>query len=115
MSITSKLKEIERIELAAILFYIVSGILLLVSLPLTSFPPHVAFLGVLSLIVAYSLFAKRAWALWLTVILFAAAIVFSVYTLYMAGLSNILVSASMLLYAVLSVVFAGYVVLKRDR
>jgi hypothetical protein len=113
MTLEFKLKSFNRIELAALLFYAVSGVILLIFLPLTSFAPQLALLGVLSLIVAYSLFTKRGWALWLLFILLVAIVTFSLYTLYAVGFSNTLVGISMIAYAVLTLLSAGYLLLKK--
>lgn len=113
MTIATKLKNFNRQELASIAFYAVTGIIMLAFLPLTGFPPHLGFLGIFSLIVAYSLFAQRGWTLWLVGILFVAGIVFSLYTLYSIGFSNVLTSLGMLGYAILTLVFTAYILLKR--
>jgi formate hydrogenlyase subunit 3/multisubunit Na+/H+ antiporter MnhD subunit len=112
VSLATKLKTFNRLELASIAFYAITGIILLAFLPLTGFPPHIGFLGILSLITAYSLFTKRAWAPWLVAILFVVATVFSLYTLYSTGFSNALTGISMIAYAVLTWVFTAYIILK---
>jgi len=99
--------------LAALAFYAISGIILLVFLPFTGFPPQLALLGVLSLITDYGVFTKRAWAPWVLFILFAGASTFSIYTLVVAGFSNALIGISMIAYAVLTWVFALYILFKR--
>lgn len=113
MSIATRLQKFNRTELASIAFYAVAGILLLVSLPLTGFPPHIGAIGILSLIAAYSMFTKRAWTQWLIVILFITASVFALFTLYLVGFSNALVSISMIAYVVLTWLFTIYLLLKR--
>ncbi len=113
MSIATKLKTMKRIELASLAFYAVTGILLLVALPFSDFAPHLALLGILSLTVAYSLFTKRFWTQWLIVVLFVAASVFAIFTLYSAGFNNLLVALSMLGYLFLTWIFAVYILLKR--
>ncbi|MGD0405919.1 MAG: hypothetical protein ABSB10_04635 [Candidatus Bathyarchaeia archaeon] len=113
MSLATKLKTINRIELASIAFYAIAGIILFAFLPLTSFAPQLGLLGILSLITAYSLFTKRAWAPWLVAILLAGASTFSLYTLYSIGFSNALIGISMIAYAVLTWVFALYILFKR--
>ena len=113
MSLATKLKELSHSELGSLAFYAITGIIMLACLPIADFPPHVGFLGILSLIVAYSLFTKRGWAPWLAGILFVAGIVFSGYTLYSIGFSNALVGLGMLGYAVLVVIISMYVLLKR--
>ena len=102
MSIATKLKSLNPPQLAAIAFFVATGILLLAFLPLSGFPPHLGFLAVVSFITAYSLFTKRAWAKWLVFILLITITVFSLYTLYAVGFSNILVALSMLTYASLT-------------
>jgi hypothetical protein len=99
--------------LASLLFYAVSGLVLLVFLPLTSFAPQLALLGILSLVVAYGVFTKRGWAPWLLFIFLVAAEAFSLYTLYAVGFSNVLVGISMVAYAVLTFLSAGYLLLKK--
>ncbi len=113
MSFTSKLKALSRIQLAALLFYTVTGIILLVSLPLTGFPPHLGLIGIVSLITAYSLFANRGWALWLVGILLVANTVFAAFTLYSVGASNLLILLSMVALVVLTWLFSLYLLLKR--
>ena len=113
MSLATKLKTFKPFELASIAFYAVTGIILLAFLPLTGYPPHVGFLGILSLITAYSLFAKRVWAPWLVAILFIVNTAFALDVLFSVGFSNVLVALSMLGYAVLTWVFTAYLLLKR--
>jgi hypothetical protein len=113
LSLLTKLKTQKPFELTSLAFYVVTGIILMASLPLTGYPPHVGFLGILSLITAYSLFTKRAWAPWLVAGLFITITAFSLVTLVSAGFSNILVAISMLGYAVLTWVFTMYLLLKR--
>ncbi len=113
MSLATKLKTFKNLELASLAFFALSGLILLVSLPLTSYPPHLAFLGILSLITAYCLFTKRAWAPWLVAILFITNTAFSLDILISAGFSNILVGLSMVGYAVLTWVVTAYLLLKR--
>jgi hypothetical protein len=113
VSIASKFRRLNRVELSALAFYVVAGIVLLVYLPLTGFPPQLGLLGILSLITAYGIFTKRGWMPWLVFILFAGSIAFSVYTLYSVGFSNSLLGASMIVYAVLNCIFTVYILLKK--
>ena len=113
MSLATKLKTFKPFELASIAFYAVTGIILLASLPLTSYPPHLGFLGILSLITAYSLFAKRGWAPWLVAILFITNTAFSLDILFSVGFSNVPIALSVLAYAVLTWFFTAYILLKR--
>jgi len=114
-SLASKLKSFNRVELAALAFYALSGIILLVFLPLTGFPPQLALLGILSLITDYGVFTKRGWAPWLLFVLFAGASTFSIYTLVVAGFSNMLLGISITVYAVLTWIFTGYLLLIKRR
>jgi hypothetical protein len=114
-ALTSRLRSFNRIELAAITFYVVSGIVFLVFLPFIGFPPQVALVGILSLITVYGIITKRKWAPWVLFILFAAASTFSIYTLAVSGFSNLLVGFSLAVYAVLTWVFAVYILLINRR
>lgn len=113
MPLSTKLKALKPFESASIAFYAVTGIILLAFLPSTSYPPHLGFLGILSLITAYSLFAKRGWTQWLVAAIFIIITAFSLVTLYSVGFSNVLIALSMLTYAVLTWVFTAYIILKR--
>ena len=113
MSLATRLKTFKPFKLASIAFFAVTGIILLAFLPLTGYPPHVGFLGILSLITAYSLFVKRGWAPWLVAVLFIVNSAFALDTLFSVGFSNVLVALSMVGYAVLTWIFSAYVLLKR--
>lgn len=97
------------------MFYIVSGVILLVFLPLTSYAPQLGLLGILSLIVTYGVLTKRVWAPYLIFILFVGATTFSLYTLVVAGFTNVLLGFGMVGYAVLTWIFAIYLLLIRRR
>ena len=112
MSLASKL-QVGRIELASTAFYAVSGVILFVFLFLTGYPPHVAFLGVLSLIVAYGVFSQRKWGPWVNFVLFVGVSTFTIYTLISIGFSNVIVAVEMIAYVALTWVFAYYNMLKR--
>jgi len=99
--------------LTPIIFYAVVGALFLVLLPLANFPPHIGFTAVMSLITAYALFTKRAWAKWLVAAVFFAATAMSLYTVYFILFSNWFVSLGMMLYAVLTWYFTYYVIIKK--
>jgi hypothetical protein len=113
MSLASKLKGHSRIELASTAFYAASGIILLVFLFLTSYPPHLGFLGALSLVVAYGVFTNRKWMPWINFILFVGASTFSIYTLVSIGFTNAIVAIEMIVYLVLTWVFAYNNLLKK--
>ena len=110
-SLVSTLKSFNRIEISGLAFFAISGIILLVFLPFTGFPPQLALLGILSLITDYGIFTKRAWAPWLLFVLFAGASTFSIYTLVIAGFSNAILGISLTVYAVLTWVFTVYLLL----
>jgi hypothetical protein len=86
-----------------------------VALPFTNYAPHLSFLGIVSLITAYSVFAKRAWASWLVAVLLIVTSVFSIYTLAAAGFSNLLVGLSMVGLLVLTWLAAVYLLLFKNR
>ncbi len=113
MFIVNRFQKMNRIQQASIAFYIVSGILLLVFLPLTGFPPHLGFLGIVSLITAYSLVTKRVWALWLVAILFVSNSAFGLFTLYSTGFSNILLALTMVAYVALTWILSIYLFQRR--
>ena len=112
MSLASKL-QVGRMVLTSTAFYAVSGVILLIFLFLTGYPPHVAFLGVLSLIVAYGVFSQRKWGPWVNFVLFVGVSTFTIYTLISIGFSNIIVAVEMIAYVALTWVFAYYNMLKR--
>ena len=113
MSLAFKLESHSRIDLASTAFYAISGIILLVFLPLTGFAPQLGLLGVLSVIVAYGVFTERKWAPWINVILFIGASTFAIYTLVSIGFSNIIIALEMIVYLVLTWLFAWFNILKR--
>jgi hypothetical protein len=111
--LATKLNSYSRIELASTAFYAISGIILLVFLFPTGFPPQLGLLGVLSLIVAYGVFTKRKWASWINFILFVGASTFALFTLISIGFSNVTIALEMIVYLTLTWVFAFYNLLKR--
>jgi hypothetical protein len=113
MYLVTKLKTFKPLQIASLGFYAVAGIILLAFLPLTGYPPHLGFLGILSLITAYSFFQKRAWAPWLIAVLFITNTAFSLDTLFSVGFSNISVATSMVVFVVLTWFFTAYILLKR--
>jgi len=99
--------------LLAIAFYAISGIVSLAVLPMSSFPPHLGIIGILSLIVAYGLFRKRVWTIWVIAVLFFVAITFSVYTLYYVWGEDLILDTTMVAYFILTWVFTAYTAAKR--
>jgi len=106
-------RKMNPVKLAATAFFGVSGIILLACLPLTGFPPHLGFLGIMSLITEYSLFSKRSWSMWLVYFMLIVNTVFGLYTLASVGFSNIIVALAMLAYAVLTWAATAVLILKR--
>jgi hypothetical protein len=86
---------------------------LLVFLSLSGFPPHLALLGVLSLITSYSLFTNRVWATWLVFIMLITISVFSLYALSAVGFSNATVTLIMIAYTALTWTVAAWLWLRR--
>lgn len=115
LQLATRLKNFNRIELVSMSFYVLSGIILLVFLPLTAYAPQLGLLGIVSFVVAYGVFTNRGWAQWLIFILFVAATTFSLYTLVIAGFSNLFLGLSMVGYVVLTWVFALYLLLIRRK
>jgi hypothetical protein len=114
MSLQSKLK-IENLGIfTAFVFYAIVGIVCFAVLPMTDFPPHIAIIGILSLIAAYGLFRKRGWAIWFIVMLFFVATTLSVVTLYYASGSEMLLDLSMVVYLISTWVFSLYAIARRN-
>ncbi|MCX8153318.1 MAG: hypothetical protein N3E52_02675 [Candidatus Bathyarchaeota archaeon] len=113
MAFASKLKNADVRALAPVAFYGAVGIIFLVLLPFSNFPPHIGLTGILNLMAAYGLFRNKFWALWLVTALFAVATTLSLYTVYVIAFSNWLVSISVLAYAILTWVFTAQIMLKR--
>lgn len=113
MSFVSKLKTADLPELAPVIFYGVVGALLIFLLPFANFPPHIGLTGALSIVTAYGILKKRFWAFWLVVALFGVATTISLYTLSLVALTNWIVTASMIAYAVLTWIFTLAIALRR--
>jgi hypothetical protein len=113
MSIASRLKIESRGMFATFIFYAVVGVIFLVLLPITDFPPHIAIMGISSLVAAYGIFQKRKWALWLVVIMFFVATAFSLYMTYYYITKDYLLGLSTTAYLILTWIFTGYAASKR--
>jgi hypothetical protein len=99
--------------LASLAFYAATGIILLVLLPLSNYPPHLALTGIVSLITAYTLYMKWPWAKWLIAALFFVVTTMALYTVFFVIFTNVLVSIAMLAYAVLTWYFTYYAFIKK--
>jgi hypothetical protein len=113
LSLISKLKAEQPFSLATIAFYGLAGLILLIMLPLSGFPPHIGLLGITSLVAAYGLLTKRFWATWLVVALFFVVTASALYTLYYIIGTDILTSVAMIAYLVLTWVFTAYAISNR--
>ena len=114
MALASKLQITNLGSLASVAFYGIVGIVFLVFLALSGFPPHIGLMGITSIITAYGLLKKRSWAIWMVAALFFVATAFSIYTLYFVFSSDVLATVGMMAYLVLTWIFTGYAVAKRN-
>lgn len=110
---TINIRNASVVVLASLAFYAVTGILLLVLLPLSNYPPHLALTGIVSLITAYAIYMKRSWAKWLVAALFFVTTTMTLYTVAFVIFTNILVSVGMLAYAIFTWYFTYYVFVKK--
>ncbi len=113
MQLVSKLKEQNLTSLASIAFYGIAGLIFLILLPFSGFPPHIGLLGIASLITAYGLFTQRKWASWLVAALFFVATTFTIFTLYYVLATDALAATSMIAYAALTWIFTAIVMKTR--
>lgn len=97
----------------AAIFYAVTGIICLAVLASDFRLVHIAIIGVFSLASAYSLYTKRAWALWFIMPLFFTATTFALFMLYHTVGSNMLLSLVVAAYLVLTWIFTFYIAAKR--
>jgi len=111
MSITSRIEN--KGIFATSIFYVVVGIVFLVMLPLSQFAPNLGLLGIVSLLTAYGLMRKRAWSLWLAVILFVGGTTFVAFVLYYNLMTALLVTVGLIVYLILTWVVTAYVAIKR--
>ncbi|HVP92480.1 MAG TPA: hypothetical protein VMS94_01925, partial [Acidobacteriota bacterium] len=68
--------------------------------------------GITNLLTAYGLFGKRAWTIWLVVILFFTVTAFSAVTLYYGR--DLLLDISMVAYLILTWISTIYIVDRRE-
>lgn len=98
---------------ATFAFYAVVGIVFLALLVLRGFAPHVGLLGILSLVTAYGLLRKRAWSLWLVIILFVSGTTFAAFMIYDVLAKDYLLGIGMVVYLILTWVFTAYTAIRR--
>ena len=113
--LSSKLKIESLGSLATTLYYAVVGVLLLVAMGLSGFPPHIALLGITSLIAAYGLLKRRFWSTWLVVALFFVVTAFTLYTAVFTASFDGLETAAMIAYLVLTWIFTVYAFRNRPK
>ena len=113
MSGAISLKNATTGTLASLAFYAATGVVLLVLLPLSNYPPHLALTGIVSLITAYALYMKRSWAKWLIAALFFVNTTMTLYTVAFVIFTNPLVTVGMLAYAVPTWYFTYYAFIKK--
>lgn len=113
MSVGSKLRIESKGMLVALVFYAIVGVVYLVLLPIANFPPHIGIIATLSLVVAYGLFRKRIWTVWLIVLLSFVSTTFSSFVVYNVLAKDYILGLGMIAYLVVTWVFAIYVAAKR--
>lgn len=112
-ALISKLKTEKPLSLATMAFYGLAGLILLIMLPLSGFPPHIGLLGIVSLVTAYGLLTKRFWTSWLIVALFFVVTASAIFTLYYIIGTDAIASAGMIAYLVLTWFFTVYAMSNR--
>jgi hypothetical protein len=115
VSIATRFGKLKRLELGSLIFYAATGILFFAFLPLSGYPPHLAFIGILSIITAYGIFVKRAWTPWIVASLLIINSVFSLYTLIAVGFSNLLVALAMIAFVALTWLTSMYLLVLKSR
>ena len=113
MSLGSKLKIESTGMFVTSAFYAVAGIIFFISLLNASFAPHLGIIGIFSLITAYGVFRKRAWAIYFVAVLFFVSTTFSAFIIYEALGTDYLLGLSAIAYLALTWVFTAYAVTKR--
>ncbi|MGD6810219.1 MAG: hypothetical protein ACQCN3_11025 [Candidatus Bathyarchaeia archaeon] len=104
MPITAEFKSLNRPEQLSTVFYIISGILLLALLPFSSFAPHLALIGLFSLITGAIVLIKNGWITWFVAVQFITVMAFALWNIFALGSGNWAVTAVLAVYAVLDVV-----------
>jgi SNF family Na+-dependent transporter len=98
---------------ATSIFYLIIGIIFFALLPIAGFTPYLAIIGIFSLLTAYGVFMRRAWAIWFVVILFFVATTFSAVMIYNILQIDALLGLSSIGYLILTWVFTIYALTKR--
>jgi len=114
MSLGSRLKIESKGMFVTFVFYAIVGIIFLVlALPIVSFAPHLAIIGMFSLITAYGVLGKRVWTIWFVMILFFVGTTFSAFMIYNIPEIDYLLGVGAILYLILTWTVTGYAVAKR--
>lgn len=99
---------------ATSIFYAVVGVIFLAVMFMSDFPPHIGIIGIFSLVAAYGLYRKRAWAIWFVLILFFAGTAFSAFIIYDVLASNYILGVSVIVYLILTWAFTAYAATRRN-
>jgi SNF family Na+-dependent transporter len=113
VSVASKLKIESRGMFVTSAFYAAVGVIFFVLLVMAGFPPYLGIIGIFSLITAYGIFRKRAWTIWLVMILFFVGTTFSAVMIYYVPEIDYVLSIGVVIYLILTWIFTAYVVVKR--
>jgi len=113
MSLASRLKVESVGRLLNIVFYAIAGIILFIALPFANYPPHIAIIGIISLITAYGLFVKRNWSLYTVIMLLLIVTTFAAYMLYYLATINLILEIGVVVYLILTWISAIYISTKR--
>jgi hypothetical protein len=113
LSLGSRLKIQSKGILAASVFYTIVGVIFLVYMFIANFPPHLAIIGLFSLVAAYGLLMRRPWAIWFVIILFFTGTTFSVFMIYDVLTRNYILGIIMIAYLILTWIFTAYIVSRR--
>jgi len=101
--ITTEFKALNRPEQLSIIFYIISGIFLLALLPFSSFAPHIALIGIFSLITGIIILVRNDLAILFVAIQFITVMAFTLWSIYALGTGNWPVTAVLAVYAILDI------------
>lgn len=118
MTLKSKLKVENLTVFIFSIFYAIVGIVFLSIFVVYDLkPPHVAIIGVLSLITAYGVFRMKKWAVWLAVALFVLGNAFGIPILVATNpwptALGLLLQSLLIIYLIITWVISIYVVAKR--
>lgn len=96
-------------------FYVIVGVMLFVAFAVANYPPHVAILGILSLVTAYGLFLKRMWGLYAVFAVWLISTVFGLYMLFYLFGINLILEVGMIVYLALTWIATLYVAARRKK